>query len=385
MNQQKLNAAWWSIGSFYVFDAVFAPIRNTFLYVILILECVRLKIIWSIAIHQPHPAITVFKYLVQWLPLYVGMAMQISLAVGIMMGLAKICRSRELDALYALGFSLHQLLAPVLILTLAIVVTSFVIFGWLQPLSIYYSKLFIHDIEQSSALISDGNDVFRVDGAKTVMLDGISRDGKKFDRVFIYENFPDGKAVTTAGSSGHLVGEGSLSSQHYYVDTLDVMEVKDSAGARSVHTSTVTQSANVQGPLNSVGVESFRQRGASEYEWTLDELMTGGPNISNYVNPLRTQAEINYRFAQMLFIILLPFIAAASIIEPRRNPGPLRFLIGLLIVLGFNQYLGLATSFSRNNFLSPIVALWLPLGLLTMAVMYRFWKIGYRPAFQTAR
>jgi lipopolysaccharide export system permease protein len=350
-----MRSTWRSIGSLYILGAAFAPLRNTFLYVVVILECVRLKLIWSVAIHQPNPSLAIIKYLVQWLPLYVGMALQISLAVGVMMGLAKISRSRELDALHALGFSLHQLLFPVIVLTMSIMAIIFVILGWLQPLSIYYSKVFIHEVQQSSALISDGTDMFRVEGKKTLMLDNISRDGREFGRVFIYENYPDGKAVTTAGTKGHLTGGGGLSNQHYFVNSLDVMEVTKKSNGLNARSYTISHSVDVQGPLNEIGVKPFRQRGESEYEWTLNELLAGETLFGLRLTSQQIWAEINYRFAQVMFILLLPFIAVTSVVEPRRNPGPLRFLIGLLIVLGFNQYLGMATSFSRTN-ADPLVA-----------------------------
>ena len=380
-----MAAAWRSIGSFYVLGAAFGPMRNTFIYVVLILECVRLKLAWTFAAHLPNPVWAIVKYLAQWLPLYVALALQVSLAVGLMMGLAKISRSRELDALYALGFSLHQLLVPIFILTLAVALSVFTIIGWMQPLSFYASELFVHDVKQSTVLFSEGNEMFRVDGSKTILLDGISNDGKQFDRVFIYETYPEGKTVTTAGSKGKLEGSGTLSNQRYFVNSLDVLEVKNNAKGQTAKAFTVTHSANVQGPLNIAGQLDFRKRGNTEYEWTMPELIEGGKNIPYYIRKNSINAEISYRITQVLFIMLLPFIAVVVIIEPRRNPGPLRFFLGLLIVLGFNQYLSMGTAISRRNILPPLITLWLPLFIISSVVLARFWKIAYRPAFYTAR
>ncbi len=374
-----------SIGSYYVLGAAFAPMRNTFIYVVLILEIVRLKLVWSLAVHQPDPVITILKYLGQWLPFYVGMALQISLAVGLMFGLAKISRSRELDALHALGFSWLQLLAPIFSITAAIVVMELMIVGWLQPLALYYSKVFVHDIEQSSALMTDGRDLFTVDGGKTILLDNISRDGKLFSRVFIYQIYPDDRSMTTAGSDGKLLGLGDLSNRSYVVKSVDVMEVLYQPATSVPKSYSITRSFDVQGPLKEVSNHMFRPRGASEYEWTMSELMSGSDGLSSSVEETRKIAELNYRLAQLLFILLLPFIAVVVIIEPRRNPGPLRFLFGLLIVLGFNQYLSMATSFSRGNILPPYLTLWLPLAALTLIVMNQFWRKTTMPAFQTAR
>ena len=103
--------------------------RNTFIYVVLLLESVKLKLVWNIAIHQPDPLSAIVKYLGQWLPLYSGLALQVALAVGVMLGISKISRSRELDAMHALGFSMMQLLAPVMALTLVVSSVCLIIFG----------------------------------------------------------------------------------------------------------------------------------------------------------------------------------------------------------------------------------------------------------------
>jgi lipopolysaccharide export system permease protein len=376
---------YWSSGSFYVLGAAFRPMRNAFIYIVVILECVRLKLVWSIAIHQPHPASTVVQYLLQWLPLYVGLALQISLAVGLMFGLAKLSRSREIDSLHALGFGWMQLLSPILGLTLFVVFLEFVILGWLQPLSIYYSKALAHQIEQSSTLISDGTDMFAVNDQKTVLIDQISRDGNLFSRVFIYENFSDKKSVTTAGSNGQLIGLGGLANQTYSVNSVDIMEVKYDANHNPLSSTTVTRTNNVQGPLRQFAQASFRERGASEFEWTLSELVAGKNLAETSIESIRKNAEINYRLAQVLFIMLVPFIAVIIIIEPRRNPGPMRFFCGILIVLGFNQYLSMATSFSRDNILPPNLTLWLPLTALTLLVIVLFRNKTMRPARGSAR
>jgi lipopolysaccharide export system permease protein len=379
-------SAWRSTTSFYVLGATLAPMRNTFVYIVLILECVRLKLAWTYSAHLPNPLWSVLKYLGQWLPLYTGLALQISLALGLMLGLAKISRSRELDAMFALGLSMHQLLAPIFVLTAAVIGCVLFILGWLQPLMLYQSANFVHEVQQSSVLVTEGSEMFRIMDQKTILIDGISRDGKQFERVFIYETYPDNKTVTTAGTKGKLSGNGNLSDQHYFVNNIDLLEVKNTPTTKFSKAFSLTKSANVQGPLDLVGDLDFRVRGNNEYEFTFPELFLGGDYLFNQdVAATSLSAEINFRFAQLFFIMLFPFIAVIVVIEPRRNPGPIRFLGGLLFVLAFNQYLSMGTNISRSAILPPIITLWLPIALVTLIVMLLFWRIAYRPAFKTAR
>lgn len=372
----------------YVLVNSFGSMRNTFLYVILLLESVKLKLVWNVAIHQPDPFYAIIKYLGQWLPLYSGLALQVALAVGIMLGMSKLSRSRELDAMHALGFSMMQLLAPLLALTLVVSSICLAIFGWLQPISLYNSFAFLHEVQATASLVTDGKNLFRVDGDKTILVDDIARDGRLFSKVFMFESYLDGRSVTTAGSTGKLIGEGSLSQQSYVVNGLDVMEIKGDGAAplaKGGATTTSSRLDNVQGPIKAIEDKAYGERGHSEYEWTITELLTAGSGLPFTVQPHRIAAELNYRLAQLAFIWLLPFIAVATIIEPRRNPGPFRFLIGLVIVLGFNQYLSIGTNISRNSNWPPILTLWLPIAIVAALVFWRFWKVSYQPAFKTAR
>lgn len=385
--RRKLKSAWRTTAPGYVLSSVLRPIWNTFIFVIFILECVRFRLVLDIALHQHNPALTVVKFLGLWLPLYVGIAMQLALFVGLMFGLAQICKSRELDALHSVGFGLHQLMAPVIGLGLIVWLLGLFILGWVQPISLYYSKVFIHEIEQSANVMLAGTDLFLMKNDKTIMLDGISSDGNQFQRVFIYETHPDGKTVTTSGSSGRLLGNGEVKDQHYLVDSLNVMELSDGPSAvlgGIVKDSTTTSSVHVQGPLGDAAKTSYSPRGESEYEWTLGELLAANAGLPFKPESHKLSAELNYRLAQLMFILLLPIIAAVVIIEPRRNPGPIRFLAGILIVLGFYQYLSYGASLSRNESVPPLISLWLPLAALYAAALLEFWKLAYRPAFQPA-
>ena len=157
------------------------------------------------------------------------------------------------------------------------------------------------------------------------------------------------------------------------------------AFSKQTAATTATRLSGVKGPINAIEDKPYRARGGGVFEWTLDELIEGKLPSPNAVTKNQISAELSYRLALLVFILLLPFIAVATIVEPRRNPGPFRFFVGLLVVLGFNQYLSIGANFSSANVISPILTVWLPLLVLIILVAWRFWKISYRPAFKTAR
>jgi lipopolysaccharide export system permease protein len=166
---------------------------------------------------------------------------------------------------------------------------------------------------------------------------------------------------------------------------MEIVNNPKASGRTPMKISTTSNLQNVAGPFEKAANRSYQQRGVSEYEWTIGELYVAEQGKPGYIEPYKLSAELNYRLAQLMFILLMPFMAAITVVEPRRNPGPIRFFIGVIIVLGFYQYLSYGTSISRNNILPPLITLWFPLAALYATVMVSFWKLAYRPAFQSAR
>lgn len=372
----------------YVLKVIMSPLRNIFIFVIIILECVRFRIATGLALHQPDAVRLVLLYLSQWLPHYAGLAIQMGLAIGVMVGFARLSQTRELDAMHALGFSLHRLMAPVMGLSLVLAAANFYNLGWLQPVSLYRQANFVHELIKTTSLLPGGGDLFLTNGEKTALIDGIAPDSNDFKKIFLYESYKDGKTVATAGTVGTITVLENDPQQHYSVRNVGRMEIqlkKDISPENLPMNYSTSNITKLEGPVNAFDMSGYRERGGWEGELTLPELIFGMPGSKFKINPVTATAEINYKFAQILFILLLPFIAILAVVEPRRNPGPMRYLFGLLVILAFHQYMGIATSFARLGSISPLLGLWLPFVLLTGVVFMLFWNLSTRPGFSTAR
>ncbi len=363
--------------------------RNIFIFVLVILECVRFRLGLGLAIHQDNFFALVFTYMSQWLALYSGLAMQMALAVGVMLGFSRLAQNRELDALHALGFSLHRLSIPVVALAIVIAAMDFIILGWLQPLSLYRAASFEHQVQKFVSLLPEGGDLFVSTGDKTILIDNIAPKSNSFGKIFVYQTYPDGKSVTTGGGKGHLAIVEDDPNQYYDVSDVRMIQLtvdKDKQGERILPESyNASMSSQMKGPVQAIDTSNFRHRGVSEWELTMGELVRQQPPEHHEVQKSSMWAELNYRIVQVLFVVLLPFIAILFVVEPRRNPGPFRFLAGLLTILGFHQFLGLAVSFSRGGEVPVWLTLWLPLLLLCIAVFMRFRWLSLKPGFNTAR
>ena len=371
----------------YVLSVVLRPMRNIFLFVLIILECVRFRVGLGLAIHQDNFFALVFTYLGQWLALYSGLAIQMALAVGVMMGFTRLAQNRELDAMHALGFSLHRLMMPLAGLAFLVAIVDFGILGWLQPISLYKSESFVHQVQRFVSLLPEGGDLFVAGNGKTVLIDGIAPKSNSFEKIFVYQTYGDGKSIATGGAQGHLTIVEDDPNQYYDVSDVRMIEVIKQGDNQKLlpESFNASASSNLKGPVQAIDTSTFRKRGSSEWEMTFDELANRKPPNGYQVAASYTWAELNYRIVQVLFILLLPFIATLFVVEPRRNPGPFRFLAGLLAILGFHQFLGIAVSFSRGGEVPVALTLWLPLILLVTLVVVLFRWLSLKPGFSTAR
>jgi len=373
----------------YVLSVISKPMRNIFIFVIIILECVRFRLGLGLAMHQERFFALIFTYMGQWLALYAGLAMQMALAIGMMLGFARLAQNRELDALHALGFSLHRLMRPIALVAVLVAIADFFILGWLQPVSLYNSVAFVHQVQKFVSLLPEGGDLFVAGKDKTVLIDNITPKSNSFGKIFVYETYPDGKTVATGGASGHLAIIPDDPKQYYDVSDVHMMQVvigQGTDGRELPDAYNASTSSQAKGPVEAIDMSNFRPRGTSEWEMTMDELWRGKPVLKDYqVNPNNMRTELNYRIVQVLFVLVLPFMAVLFVIEPRRNPGPMRFLAGLLTILGFHQLLGLLANFSRQGDLPYWVTLWLPFVILLALVFWRFRALSIKPGFNTAR
>jgi len=373
---------------YYVLANVLRPMRNVFLFVVVILECVRFRLGLGLAIHQENFLALVFTYMSQWLALYAGLALQMALAVGVMLGFTRLAQNRELDAMHALGFSLHRLMASIVGLAVFAAAADFVILGWMQPISLYNSESFVHQVQRFVSLLPEGGDLFVSGEDKTVLIDGITPKTNSFSKIFVFQNYKDGKTTATGGAKGHLSIVEDDPNQYYDVSDVRMMQVNVAQkGDRwqlpeNYYASTSSQ---LKGPVQAIDTSNFRRRGASEWEMTFSELASRQPPGGFKVEGHRMQAELNYRIVQVLFVLMLPFLAILFVIEPKRNPGPFRFLAGLLTILGFHQFMGLAVSFSRDGTTPVLLTLWLPLAVLFVVVFIRFRWLSTKPGFSSAR
>jgi lipopolysaccharide export system permease protein len=81
-------------------------------------------------------------------------------------------------------------------------------------------------------------------------------------------------------------------------------------------------------------------------------------------------------------MLMLPLLAVALAIPPKRSSSSLGIFVGILIVVAYHKVNQYAEAAGAHGQLNPIIALWLPLLLLSGMIVWMYHVIADKPGGQ---
>jgi lipopolysaccharide export system permease protein len=136
-------------------------------------------------------------------------------------------------------------------------------------------------------------------------------------------------------------------------------------------------------PIDLPAIEAFRRRGVGIEEMTFPELFraASAPGSSEEQR-LAARANFHFRLAEVLMMLLVPLLAVALAVPPKRSSSGLGIFLGLIFVVSYhkvNQYAEQMAALSR---IDPAVAIWVPFALFAALILWLFWTLAHRPGGQ---
>ena len=132
-------------------------------------------------------------------------------------------------------------------------------------------------------------------------------------------------------------------------------------------------------------IDQFRRRGGNDTdELYLHELwrLGYGGGASSYKQRLESQAHFNFRLVEVVMMFMLPFLAIALAIPPKRSSSSLGIFVSILIVVAYHKVNQYADQAGARGDLNPTLALWVPLVLLSVMVLWMYHVLAHRPGGQ---
>jgi len=128
-------------------------------------------------------------------------------------------------------------------------------------------------------------------------------------------------------------------------------------------------------------VESFRRRGNDQDELTLPELVRAGFGQPQEISRA-AQANLHFRLVEVLMMLMLPLLAIALAVPPKRSTSSLGIFVGIVMVVAYHKVNQYGEQAGAQGRLDPAVALWVPFILLAILIGWMYHVIAHRPGGQ---
>ena len=364
----------------YVFRLVLLPMIGVFALAASLLMLEKMLRLMEFVSTEGGPVTIVFRMLINLIPEYAGLAIPLGVMLGILFAFRKLATTSELDVLRAVGWSYTRLLRVPYIITLLLMALNFVIVGYWQPLARYgYEQL---DFELRSGALGAAIKV----GEFTAIEDRValrieeSRDeGRQLMGIFARIANDKGQVLSISAREGRFLA--NRENRNTIILRLsDGTIVQDMPG----QTPRVLSFTQHDLPIDLPKIEEFRTRGGEAREYLLPELFELGWREDNVTEEtkIQGQATFNYRMVEVIMMLMLPLLAVALAIPPKRSTSALGVFVSIVMVVSYhkvNQYFEGVAALGRVD---PVLALWGPFLLFAALIGWMYYRVSFVPGGQ---
>jgi lipopolysaccharide export system permease protein len=363
----------------YIFRLVIMPMTAIFLVAASLLVLDKMRKLFDFVAIEGGPVGVVFEMLANLLPEYASLAIPLGLMLGILLAFRKLATSNELDVMRAVGISYTRLLRVPFIITVLLAGLNLLIVGYLQPTSRYKYELLQFELRSGAlgAAIKVG-EFTTLQGRMALRIEASEDDGRRLMGIFARVNADKGQVLTISAREGRFLA--LKESPDTIILRLNAGQIIQDVPGQSPRVLSFTRHDL---PIDLPAVEKFRQRGGKEREWILPELLRLGWSPQAPAD-LRDQsrASLNYRLVEVAMMLLLPLLAVALAIPPKRSTSGLGIFVSIIMVVAYHKINEYGAAVSALGKISPIVILWGPFFLFAVLILWMYWRVAYVPGGQ---
>ncbi|MBS0254448.1 MAG: LPS export ABC transporter permease LptF [Proteobacteria bacterium] len=363
----------------YIFRQVLGPMISVFAIAASLLVLDKMHKLFDFVALEGGPISVVFRMLANLLPEYASLAVPLGLMLGVLLAFRKLATTSELDVMRAVGLSYTRLLRVPYLLALALAGLNLVIVGYLQPLSRYYYEQLEFELRSGALGASIKVGEFNtLQDRMSLRIEESRDDGHELVGIFARVVEKGGEVLTISARKGRFLA------LHENPDTVilrltDGQIVQDTSrsGAR------VLAFSNHDLPIDLPAVEKFRDRGGREREYFLPELLRiGWADQTPAISRSQVRASLNYRLAEVVMILLLPLLAVALAVPPKRSTSMLGVFVSVIMVVAYHKVNEYGQSVAALGRVDPALALWGPFTGFAAIILWMYWRIAYVPGGQ---
>jgi lipopolysaccharide export system permease protein len=363
----------------YLARLIATPLFGTLVIAAMLLTLDKMLRLFDFVVSEGGPVSVVWRMLANLIPEYMSLGIPIGLTLGCLLAFRRLAMSSEIDVLRAIGMGYGRLLRVPYYYAIALALLNLAIVGFIQPYSRYAYEGLRFELRSGALGASIKVGEFTKLGKRMTMRVESSRDGgRELTGIFVMTNTNDGKSLAVTAEHGQFMATDDP-------DTI-IFRLRNGVlvhNAPQFKEPRVLQFVGHDLPIDLPKMSAFRERGGRDLEMTIPELARVA-HTENITAKAKSEyrAEFHFRLVQVVTMLLLPMLALALAIPPKRSSSALGvFLSIVLIVTQFKIY-SYAASVAALGRIDPIIALWLPFALFAALVVWMYRTIAYVPGGQ---
>jgi len=363
----------------YIFRLVIMPMMAVFAIAASLLILDKMRRLFDFVATEGGPISIVFKMLANLLPEYASLAIPLGLMIGILLAFRKLATTSELDVMRAVGLSYTRLLRVPYIITIVLAGVNLLIVGYLQPLSRYYYEQL--QFELRSGALGASLKVGEFNTLKDRMALRIEQsedNGRRLIGIFARVSNAKGQVLAISAREGRFLAF-QENPDTVILRLTDGQIIQDMPGARP----RVLVFSRHDLPIDLPQIEKFRERGGKDREYILPELLRiGWSKASTSEDRATSQANFNYRMAEVVMMLLLPLLAVALAVPPKRSTSALGLFVSIVMVVAYHKVNEYGESVAALGKINPVLALWGPFVIFAAIILWMYWRLAYVPGGQ---
>ncbi len=364
----------------YIARLVFVPMLGVFVLAASLLALEKMLDLFDFVATQGGPVIVVFKMLANMMPEYASLAVPLGLMLGILFAFRRLATSSELDVMRAVGLSYTRLLRVPFLFAIVLAALNLVIVSYIQPLSRYYYEELQFELRSGALGASINVGEFNALQDRTALRVESSRDdGRQLEGIFARVASQNGQVMVISAREGQFFANRE-NPDTVILRLTDGQMVQESPTIRNPRVLTF---ASHDLPIDLPKIEQFRRRGDKDREYFLPELLRiGWSHTASREMRNQSIANLNFRLVEVAMMFLLPLLAVALAVPPKRSSSALGVFVSIVMVVAYhkvNEYGQDVASLGRVN---PALALWGPFTAFAALIVWMYWRLAYVPGGQ---
>jgi len=363
----------------YIFRLVLMPMLAVFLVAASLLVLDKMLKLFEFVGSEGGPVSIVFRMLANMLPEYASLAIPLGLMLGILFAFRKLATSSELDVMRALGLSYTRLLRVPYMMAAVLMAANLLIVGYLQPMARYWYEQLDFELRSGALGASIKVGEFTTLQDKMALRVEKSEDnGHRLIGIFARFSSPKGQILTVSAREGRFLALKD-NPDTIVLRLTQGQIVQDEPGAAP----RVLSFSRHDLPIDLPAIEKFRKRGDKEREYILPELLRIGwsDTVSEQLRN-ESRASLNYRMVEVVMMLLLPLLAVALAVPPKRSTSSLGVFLSIFMVVAYHKVNEYGQAAAAQGRFPPGLILWGPFFVFAALIVWMYWRVAYVPGGQ---